>query len=686
MKIVIENIPQELATVRRWVCSAENKSPVNPRSLRGASSTNPDTWGSMAECVAMIGRTCTLKNEKTGQDEQHTVVGVGFTLGDGWAGIDLDAHNGMTIPQTVLDDFKALGTYGEISRSGNGYHFIGKYNGEKLIGTTLQKIPGESAPGECVEIYTGGRYFAMTGKALAPDLKPIDITAGLQNLHHKYIKSVRDARNARNAANITNTRNTQYTSNGEWLQRNIDEILSHIPAEDRETWLQVGAALKLEGFPFEVFDSWSRSATNYGGTAKVWNSFKRSSGWNGGTLVNLARYYGWNYQKAEDRYLQYYEQMAKSKPQKAPQAPFDGVAIQNPTEEENAVETPTAPTDGASLFDAFFGKIQTEKYRPIATGISDLDRLLGGGIMRQGLIMLGAAPGMGKTTLAQQIFETMAKNGTEVLYFNLEMSREQLLARSISREISNDGATLTAAQILRGYEWSDLQRRMIEKAAAKYRSTIAPNMIYNPGGDGGNIIPTIPAIMGALHGAGDRAKAEGKQSPVAVIDYLQLIQSEGREDQGETIKKAVAAFKQFAIDYETFVFVIMANNRMSNATGHATMESGRDTSAIEYSADIMLQMTYAVCKKYYAKKLLDFKEAVKPNAIDDLNPQKKKIARSNILLTVAKNRMNEPGGQLLLHFDGAASTFTPVDSIHNTGLPSWVAEIEDLSDEDIESL
>ena len=610
MKIVIENIPQELATVRRWICAAENKAPINPRSLRGASSTNPDTWGSMAECVAMIGRTCTLYNADTKQEEQHTIEGVGFTLGDGWAGIDLDAHNGMTIPQTVLDDFKALGTYGEISRSGTGYHFIGKYNGEKIIGTRgIANTAGES-----VEIYTGGRYFWMTGKALAPNLKPIDITAGLQKLHHKYIKSIRDAQNTRNAANITNTRNTQYTSNGEWLQRNIDEILSHIPAEDRETWLQVGAALKLEGFPFEVFDSWSRSATNYGGTAKVWNSFKRDHGWNGGTLVNLARYYGWNYQKAEDRYLQYYEQMAKSKPQKAPQAPFDAVEIQNPTEEENAVETHTAPTDGASLFDAFLGKIQTEKYRPIETGMTDLDRLLGGGIMRQGLIMLGAAPGMGKTTLAQQIFETMAKNGTEVLYFNLEMSREQLLARSISREISNDGAKLTAAQILRGYEWSDLQRRMIEKAAAKYRKDIAPNMVYNPGGDGGNIIPTIPAIMGALHGAGDRAKAEGKQSPVAVIDYLQLIQSEGREDQGETIKKAVAAFKQYAINYETFVFVIMANNRMSNASGHATMESGRDTSAIEYSADILLQMTFAVCKKFYAKKLLDFNEPVKPNA------------------------------------------------------------------------
>ena len=678
MKIVIENIPQELATVRRWICAAENKAPINPRSLRGASSTNPDTWGSMAECVAMIGRTCTLYNADTKQEEQHTIEGVGFTLGDGWAGIDLDAHNGMTIPQTVLDDFKALGTYGEISRSGAGYHFIGKYNGEKIIGT--RGIANTA--GECVEIYTGGRYFWMTGKALAPDLKPIDITAGLQKLHHKYIKSIRDAQNT---ANITNTRNTQYANNGEWLQRNIDEILSHIPAEDRETWLQVGAALKLEGFPFEVFDSWSRSATNYGGTAKVWNSFKRGSGWNGGTLVNLARYYGWDYQKAEDRYLQYYEQMAKSKPQNGAQAPFDGVAIQNHIEEEKPVETHTEPADGASLFDAFIDKIQTEKYRPIETGMTDLDRLLGGGIMRQGLIMLGAAPGMGKTTLAQQIFETMAKNGTEVLYFNLEMSREQLLARSISRAIKADGGKLTAAEVMRGYEWTDLQRQRIERAAAKYRSTIAPNMIYNPGGDGGNIIPTIPAIMGALHGAGDRAKAEGKQSPVAVIDYLQLIQSEGREDQGETIKKAVAAFKQYAIDYETFVFVIMANNRMSNASGAANMDSGRDTSAIEYSADTLLQMTFAVCKKKYAVDL-GFKDRIKPDQIDDLPDHQRSIARQNILLKVAKNRMSEPGGQLLFHFDGAASTFTPVDSIHNTGLPSWVAEIEDLSDEDIESL
>ena len=96
-------------------------------------------------------------------------------------------------------------------------------------------------------------------------------------------------------------------------------------------------------------------------------------------------------------------------------------------------------------------------------------------------------------------------------------------------------------------------------------------------------------------------------------------------------------------------------------------------------------MTFAVCKKKYAVDL-GFKDRIKPDQIDDLPEHQRRIARENILLKVAKNRMSEPGGQLLFHFDGAASTFTPVDSIHNTGLPSWVAEIEDLSDDEIESL
>ena len=65
-----------------------------------------------------------------------------------------------------------------------------------------------------------------------------------------------------------------------------------------------------------------------------------------------------------------------------------------------------------------------------------------------------------------------------------------------------------------------------------------------------------------------------------------------------------------------------------------------------------------------------------------LIPQKKKKARSHILLTVAKNRMNEPGGQLLLHFDGAASKFTSIDSRHDNSLPAWVYEADEAEEAD----
>ena len=60
--------------------------------------------------------------------------GIGFVLGGGWVGIDLDggeAHGGGAVPEDVLKDFQRLGTYGEISKSGAGYHFIG--NGVILI-------------------------------------------------------------------------------------------------------------------------------------------------------------------------------------------------------------------------------------------------------------------------------------------------------------------------------------------------------------------------------------------------------------------------------------------------------------------------------------------------------------------------------------------------------------------------
>lgn len=81
----------------------------------------------------------------------------------------------------------------------------------------------------------------------------------------------------------------------EWLNDNLFDMLGVIPADDYDTWVKVGAALKYEGFPFEVFDEWSQNSSKYGKTREKWDSFGRTGGnvVTGATLVFLAKQNGW---------------------------------------------------------------------------------------------------------------------------------------------------------------------------------------------------------------------------------------------------------------------------------------------------------------------------------------------------------------------------------------------------------
>lgn len=333
------------------------------------------------------------------------------------------------------------------------------------------------------------------------------------------------------------------------------------------------------------------------------------------------------------------------------------------TDEQNHVETAgnAVVRDSVELFDSFMEKIQTEVYKPLKTGMTAFDSLLGGGIMKQSLIILSAAPGTGKTTLAQQIFETMATDGNNVVFLNLEMSREQLLARSVSRIVKRNGGTLTASGILQGYSWTDEQRRQATNAANEYRAMIAPRMHYNPDG----CTTDIQAITEAMTCEANAALNAGNRPPVVVLDYLHLVTSAQREEQSEIIKKTVSALKDYAIKYDTFVFAISATNRTSNASGTISLDSGRDSSAIEYTADIALSLNYAAL---HDKERLTFTDGNgkhhENEEADARNPDHMEyLQRQNprkMLVQVLKNRMSEPGGKLYLAFDSAYSKFTPI--------------------------
>ena len=72
------------------------------------------------------------------------------------------------------------------------------------------------------------------------------------------------------------------------------------------------------------------------------------------------------------------------------------------------------------------------------TGISELDRVLGGGIVEGGLILIGGDPGIGKSTLLLQVCDYLAGNGKRVLYVSGEESARQIKLRASRLGVASD--------------------------------------------------------------------------------------------------------------------------------------------------------------------------------------------------------------------------------------------------------
>jgi DNA repair protein RadA/Sms len=82
-------------------------------------------------------------------------------------------------------------------------------------------------------------------------------------------------------------------------------------------------------------------------------------------------------------------------------------------------------------------KISTQSFR-IPTGIGELDRVLGGGLVQGGFTLLGGDPGIGKSTLLLQMAAKLGDQGTKVLYVSAEESVEQTLNRAHRLGLGND--------------------------------------------------------------------------------------------------------------------------------------------------------------------------------------------------------------------------------------------------------
>ncbi|HBK53452.1 MAG TPA: DNA repair protein RadA, partial [Syntrophomonas wolfei] len=83
-------------------------------------------------------------------------------------------------------------------------------------------------------------------------------------------------------------------------------------------------------------------------------------------------------------------------------------------------------------------QLSAEDSPRFSSGLSEFDRVLGGGIVPGSLILLGGDPGIGKSTLLLQVAGLIAAAGKRVLYLSGEESLQQIRLRASRLGINND--------------------------------------------------------------------------------------------------------------------------------------------------------------------------------------------------------------------------------------------------------
>lgn len=228
-------------------------------------------------------------------------------------------------------------------------------------------------------------------------------------------------------------------------------------------------------------------------------------------------------------------------------------------------------------------------YNPIKTDITNLDKALNGGLYPKNVIILTADTSTGKTALTLQIADSIAKR-QPVLYFSLEMSQSDLIARSLSRYMNEwqreerGGEIYTQTDILRGKMFNGNNAALLDYEDAKknYAADVKDNLIiYECLEDKEN---TITAII-------DKIKnyiAKTEQKPVVFIDYLQYIDADLKSGTDkQATDKIIRELKRTASLFEIPIFALSSKARNFYNT-ETTLDSGKNSGDIEFTADVMI--------------------------------------------------------------------------------------------------
>lgn len=211
----------------------------------------------------------------------------------------------------------------------------------------------------------------------------------------------------------------------------------------------------------------------------------------------------------------------------------------------------------------------------ISTGISGLDRMLGGGLKGGKQIILAARPSIGKTSLAQQIAISVSKGGYAAALLSQEMSKDDLVDRGAANL-----AMINLENIISGEISDDDWPKLTEAVDRIQRLPL--------------YIDDQPALTLADIQAKARMLKREHDLKLLIVDYVQLCSGSAEKDnRHHQIEEISRGTKVLAKQLDVTVMLLSQLNREveKRASGRPLLSDLKESGAIEEDADVVMLLS-----------------------------------------------------------------------------------------------
>nr|YP_010536885.1 replication helicase subunit [Helicotheca tamesis]UYC30672.1 replication helicase subunit [Helicotheca tamesis] len=276
-------------------------------------------------------------------------------------------------------------------------------------------------------------------------------------------------------------------------------------------------------------------------------------------------------------------------------------------------------SNSAELFSSIFSELKKNSLNSTLSGLSSgfyyLDSFTQG-FQKSDLTILAGRPSMGKTALSLNITLNIIKNyELPILFFSLEMSKEQLIYRLLANETNISQMRLRTGKLSKN-EWLKLINKIKELSISPLFLDDTPNLSIQ------DIRSKIKTII-----------FEQNKIGLVVIDYLQLMQNSNfyTNNRVQELSYITRSLKSIAREFKVPLIVLsqLSRNVESRINKRPILSDLRESGSIEQDADLVLML--------YRDSYYNFNE-------------KESAALNSAELIIAKQR-NGPTGIIELEFD-----------------------------------